>query len=105
MTERANGGSARAKSELTRIKARPRDLQARKDEALSVPRREPELIGPGALTFLARALVVPSRDPEDAKRYDAAVEAIAMQVVRAYEETRGATVYDVSTAERALLAG
>ena len=105
MTERANGGSARAKSELTRIKARQRDLQARKDEALSVLRREPELIGPGAITFLARALVVPSRDPEDQQRYDAAVEAIAMQVVRAYEEARGATVYDVSTAERALLAG
>lgn len=104
-TERANGGSAHAKGELTKIKARQRALQARKDAALAVLRREPELIVPGAITFLAHALVVPSHNAEDRIRYDAAVEAIAMRVVRAYEEGQGATVYDVSTAEGALLAG
>jgi hypothetical protein len=95
----------RAKGELTRIKSRQRSLQARKDEALAVLRRDPELIVPGEITFLAHALVVPSSDPEDRQRYDANVEAIAMQWARAYEETLGATVHDVSTAERALLAG
>lgn len=105
LTERAHGGSAHAKGELTKIKARQRDLQARKDAALAVLRREPELIAPGEITFLAHALVVPSHDSEDQKRYDAEIEAIAMQVVRAYEEARGATVYDVSTAQGALLAG
>ena len=105
LTDKANGGDSHAKGELTKIKARQRALQARKAEAIAVLQREPELIVPGEVTFLAHALVVPSSDPEDAQRYDANVEAIAMQVVRAYEEARGAVVYDVSTAERALLAG
>lgn len=105
LTEKANGGDFHAKGELTKIKARQRALQTRRAEALAVLRREPELLVPGDVTFVAHALVVPSSDPEDALRYDANVEAIAMQVVRAYEEARGAVVYDVSTAEQALLAG
>jgi hypothetical protein len=48
---------------------------------------------------------VPSGDPEDRKRYDADVEAIAMLQARAYEEALGATVHDVSTAERAVAVG
>src|SRR5215813_10294399 len=47
----------------------------------------------------------PSSDAEDRKRYDADMEAIAMQWVRAFEEALGATMHDVSTAERALAAG
>ncbi len=105
LTDKARMGDPRAKGELTRIKARQKSLQACKDEALAVLRREPELIAPGDITFLAHALVVPSSDPEDKQRYDANVEAIAIQWARAYEETLGATVHDVSTAERALLAG
>ncbi len=104
-TDKARSGDAHARGELTRIKARQKSLQARKDEALAVLRREAELIVPGEITFLAHALVVPSSDPEDKQRYDANVEAIAMQWARAYEETLGATVRDVSTAERALSAG
>jgi hypothetical protein len=104
-SQKASAGDPHAKGELTKIKARQRELQARKDEALAVLRREPELILPGEITFLAHALVVPSSDPEDQQRYDANVEAIAMQVVRAYEEALGAMVYDVSTAEQALAAG
>ncbi len=103
--EKADAGDARAKAELTRTKARQKGLQARKEEALAVLRREPELIVPGEVTFLAHALVIPSHDPEDKKRYDADVEAIAVQIVRAYEESLGAVVRDVSTAERALAAG
>ena len=105
LKEKADAGDARAKAELTRTKARQKGLQARKDETLTVLRREPELIVPGEVTFLAHALVVPSHDPEDKKRYDADVEAIAVQLVRTYEETLGAIVRDVSTAERALAAG
>lgn len=105
LSEKASAGNPHAKGELTKIKARQRAVQARKDEGLAVLRREPELIIPGETTFLAHALVVPSSDPEDQKRYDANVEAIAMQVVRAYEEASGAIVHDVSTAERALAAG
>jgi hypothetical protein len=105
LSEKASAGNPHAKGELTKIKARQREVQAHKDEALAVLRLEPELIMPGETTFLAHALVVPSSDPEDQKRYDANVEAIAMQVVRAYEEASGAIVHDVSTAERALAAG
>jgi len=104
-TEKARTGDSRAKGELTRIKARQKGLLVSKNEALTVLRCEPELIIPGGITFLAHALVVPSSDPEDKQRYDSNVEAKAMQWVRAYEETLGAIVYDVSTAERALLAG
>ena len=105
MTDKANAGDSRAKGELTKIKARQRRLLAHKAEALAVLRREAELIVAGEVTFLAHALVVPSSDGEDRKRYDANVEAIAMQWVRAFEEALGATVHDVSTAERALAAG
>lgn len=105
LSEKASTGNPHAKGELTKIKARQRELQARKDVALAVLRREPELIMPGEVTFLAHALIVPSGDPEDQKRYDANVEATAMQAVRAYEEALGAIVHDVSTAEQALAAG
>ena len=105
LSEKASNGNHHAKGELTKIKARQRELQARRGEALAVLRREPELIMSGEVTFLAHALIVPSGDPEDQKRYDANVEATAMQAVRAYEEALGAIVHDVSTAEQALAAG
>jgi len=105
LTEKANAGDSRAKGELTRIKYRQKGIQARKAEALAVLQREPELIIPGAITFLAHALAVPSSDPEERKRYDADVEAIAVQWARAFEESLGATVHDVSTAARAVEVG
>ena len=75
------------------------------EAAVQVLRREPELIIPGEITFLAHALVVPSDDPQDRKRHDKEIEAVAVQVVTAYEQARGARVIDVSTPERALAAG
>jgi len=105
LTEKVNAGDSRARGELTRIKNRQKGLQARKADALAVLQREPELITPGAITFLAHALVVPSSDPEERKRYDADVEAIAVQWARAFEESFGATVHDVSTAARAVEVG
>jgi len=105
LTDKANAGDSRVKGELTKIKARQKSLQARKNEALAVLHREPELVVPGEVTFLAHALVVPSSDPEDQKRYYAGIEAIAMQWARAFEEAIGATVHDISTSERALAAG
>jgi hypothetical protein len=92
-------------SELTRIKERQRALSARREEALATLRREPELIAPGEVEFLAHALVVPSSDPEDRKRHDRRVEAIAVKVAWVYEEASGATVKDVSTPELARAAG
>jgi len=104
-TEKASTGDARAKGELTRIKTRQQALKTRKAESLAVINREPELIAPGNVIFLAHAFVMPSSDPVDKMRYDADVEAIAVQKARAFEETLGATVSDVSTPERALAAG
>jgi len=103
--EKADAGDIRAKGEVTRVKLRQKELAARKEEALHVIEREPALIVPGEITVLAHALIVPSNDPEDRSRYDADVEAVAVQAARAYEEELGATVLDVSTAERALTAG
>jgi hypothetical protein len=80
LTEKARTGDPRASGELARIKERQRALTARREEALAALRREPELINPGDVTFLAHALVVPSSDAEDQKRHDAAIEAMAVKV-------------------------
>jgi hypothetical protein len=105
LTERARAGDARAKGEVTKIRDRQRTLADRKGAALEVLRRESQLIVPGEVTFLAHALVVPTADPEDRKRHDADVEARAVQVAWAYEAGAGATVQDVSTPDKAVLAG
>jgi hypothetical protein len=105
LRDRATGGDTWARNELARIKKRQRALVARRRAALAALEREPELITPGAVTFLAHVLVIPSDDPEDRKRYDAKVEAVAVQEARAYEEAHGAEVVDVSTAELARAAG
>jgi hypothetical protein len=105
LADKARAGDARAKGELTRIRDRQRTVADRKEAALAVLRREPALLAPGEVTFLAHALVVPTADPEDRKRHDADVEARAVQVAWAFEATAGATVQDVSTPDRAVLAG
>lgn len=105
LSTRAQAGDARARGELTRIKTQQKELQKRKAEALRVLSREPELIVPGDVTLLAHALVLPSRDPADRIQFDANVEEIALKWVRSFEEARGATVKDVSTASKARAAG
>jgi superfamily II DNA or RNA helicase len=105
VAEKARAGDPKAKGELTRIRNRQRTLADRKEAALAVLRREPDLIGPGEVTFLAHALVVPTADPEDRRRHDIDVEARAVQVAWAFEAADGATVQDVSTKDRAVLAG
>lgn len=104
-TEKARAGDPRAKGELTQIKERQRSLAIQMDSILSTMRREPELIVPGEVKFLAHALVVPSSDPEDRRRYDEEVEALAVKMAWAYEEGLGARVHDVSTPELAVAAG
>ncbi len=105
LTEKARAGDSRAKGELTEIKERQRNLAAQHEAILQSIRREPELIVPGEVTFLAHALVVPSSDPDDRKQYDEEVEALAVKVAWAYEESLGAQVEDVSTAKLAVAAG
>jgi hypothetical protein len=103
--DKAQAGDPRAKGELTKIKDRQKALATRRDDALSALRREPELIVAGEVAFLAHALVVPTDDPEDKKRFDAEIEAIAVKVTRAYEEAAGAVVRDVSKPHLARAAG
>jgi Helicase conserved C-terminal domain/Domain of unknown function (DUF3883) len=105
LREKAQAGDPRAKGELTKIKDRQKGLAARREAALAVLKREPELIGADAVTFLAHALVVPTDDPEDQKRYEAEVEAIAIKVAWAFEEAAGAVVKDVSKPHLARAAG
>jgi len=72
---------------------------------LAQARREVELIQAGSVEIIATALVQPSQDPEDIKARIAAVERIAMEVAIAFEAAQGADVRDVSTPEKARLAG
>ena len=103
--EKARDGNRAAAAELERIKAQQRSLAQRRDQALLQARREVELIQPGRVEILASALVQPSTDPEDIKARDAEVERIAMEVVIAFESAQGADVRDVSTPDKARLAG
>jgi len=103
--ERVRAGDQRAQAELARLRERQRNLADRREEALAVLRREPELVEPEEVAFLAHALVVPSSDPDDRRRHDDEVEAIAVRVTVAYEEARGATVRDVSIPARSVGAG
>ncbi|MEW6276083.1 MAG: helicase-related protein [Bacillota bacterium] len=105
LSERAGAGDAAAKGELTKVKKQQRELTDRIERSLAVLRREPELIVPGEVHFLAHALVVPSSDPEDRARYDREIERIAVRVAWGYEESRGCAVRDVSAPELAIRAG
>jgi superfamily II DNA or RNA helicase len=104
-SERARAGDPRAQGEITKIKNRQRSLGFRREESLRVLRREPELIAPGEVMFLAHALVVPSIDPADQRHRDDQIEAIAMHVTWVYEEACGGVVRDVSRPELAVAAG
>jgi SNF2 family DNA or RNA helicase len=104
-TDRARTGDPKAKAELTRVRDRQRALLTHRDRALSALRAEPELISPSEVHFITHALVVPSADPEDRKRHDEEIEALAVRLAWAYEEAFGAKVKDVSKPLLALQAG
>lgn len=102
---KAQNGDSTAKARLASIKKRQAAIKRRLEETLAVMRREPDLIAPGEVTFLAHALVVPATDCKEVERYDAEIESIAMSVAVAHEEALGARVTDVSTPELAAAAG
>ena len=104
-SEKARAGNIGATKALKEIKEQQRSLTDRRTMALATVRREPELVSPGTVSFIAHALVVPSISPDDLARHDAQVEQIAMKFARAYEEAGGAIVKDVHTSELALAAG
>jgi hypothetical protein len=105
LNEKVRAGDLNAKKQLSRVRDRQKSLHSRKKEALESLRREPDLIHAAAIEFLAHALVLPSDDPEDQKRFDAQVEAIAMKIALAHEEANGAIVKDVSKPNLARAAG
>ncbi len=104
-TERSRSGDPSAKGELSKIKRRQRSLASVRGRRLGELQSEPGHIRPGAFEFLVHALVAPNQDPEEAKRFDAQVEAIAVEVATGYEESLGAAVKDVSKPELARRAG
>ena len=105
LSQKAREGNQAAAQHLAEIKEQQRALSQRRDRALTILRREPELIVPGAVDFIAHALVVPSIDRADLERHQANVEQIAMDLVRAFEEAAGAKVKFVHTPELARAAG
>jgi len=103
--EKARTGNRKAVEALEEVKHQQKQLAGRRANALAVMKREPDLIEPGSLTFVAHALVVPSSEPTDIKEHDINVEMVAMRVARAFEEAAGAKVQDVHTPELARAAG
>jgi hypothetical protein len=103
--EKARTGNRRAIEALEEVKSQQRQLSSRRENALALLRREPELIEPGVITFVAHALVVPSSDPLDLEQHEVDVEMVAMKIARAFEEASGGTVWDVHTPELARAAG
>jgi len=104
-SQRARADDPKAKGELTRIKERQRLLSMRSEDALMAIRLEPDLVAVDQISFIGHALVVPSSDPEDRKRHDEAVEALAVKLAWSYEEGLGSKVKDVSTPSLARGAG
>ena len=105
LTDVARTGDRHAVEELARVKERQRSLTAVRSHRVADMQAEPDFIRAGDVEFVVHALVVPAEDPEDSERYDADVEAIAMEVAAAYEASFGAEVEDVSRPEPARRAG
>jgi SNF2 family DNA or RNA helicase/transcriptional regulator with XRE-family HTH domain len=101
----AQEGRKQAAEQLELIKTRHSALSKVREARLAAIRAEPGQVVLGPVRFIAHALIVPSLDPEDAKRFDAEVEAVAVKLATAYEENANAKVRDVSNAARARAAG
>jgi len=104
-SDKARSGNRKAMEALEEVKRQQRELASHRQNALAVLHREPDLIAPGEVTFVAHALVVPSADPADIEQHDKNVEMVAMQLAQAFEEAAGSKVLDVHTPELARRAG
>lgn len=101
LRERAEAGDRQAVEELEAVRREQQALGAERQQHLDHLHAGPEQIVASPLRWIARALVVPTRDAEELERHDRNAEAVAMAIVRAVEEARGATVIDVSTPPKA----
>lgn len=102
---KARSGNVKAMEALEDVKRQQRTLASSREHSIKVLHREPDLITPGEIRFIAHALVVPSSDPEDIAQRDVNVELAAMRITEAYEMASGAEVRDVHTPELARKAG
>lgn len=105
LSQKAREGNRAAAQHMSEIREQQRSLSKRRDRALTILRREPELIVPGEVVFIAHALVVPSTEQEDIERHQNDVERVAMDLARAFEEAAGAAVRFVHTPQLARAAG
>jgi SNF2 family DNA or RNA helicase len=101
---KARAGNTKVFEALETIKQQQRILSQELEKAIAMLYREPELIVPGEVRFIAHALVVPSDDPDDKERYNVNVERRAMEFAWAFEEDAGAKVVDVHTPDLAVAA-
>ena len=101
----ANRGEAGAQAELAVVKQQQDRLIAEKQRGLAPLEAGAALVEPGEARMIARALVLPADDPDERRRHDARVEAIAMERARAHEHAAGAVAHDVSQPELGRLAG
>jgi hypothetical protein len=104
-SEKARTGNRKAMEAMEEVKRQQRQLAGRRENAIKVLHREPELIAPSTITFVAHTLVVPSTDPLDMEQHDVTIELAAMKIAQAFEEATGAKVLDVHTPELARMAG
>ena len=96
ISDEARRGDPRMQAELAVVKEAQSRLSTEKKRHLALLEAEPSLIEPDRAEMIAHAVVVPTADPDERQRHDAEVEAIAMRLAHAHEETAGATVRDVS---------
>ncbi|TVR66598.1 MAG: DUF3883 domain-containing protein [Candidatus Competibacteraceae bacterium] len=105
LRDKARAGNPSAELELAKIRQQEKGLTRRRDRALAVLRREPELIVPGEVEFIAHALVTPPEGETAQRQFAADVERIAMELVKVTEEAEGALVEFVHTPPLARAAG
>jgi hypothetical protein len=103
--EKARKGNLKAQEALDSVKARQKQLVRQREQALEALRKEPELIKLRDAHFIAHALAVPSTTQGELERHDSEVEAVAISISRAYEESAGADVKDVHSPPLARAAG
>lgn len=89
-----------AKSKLADCEHELDMLDAKQNEAQAALLSGIDRIGLGQATIYARALVLPIPPKQAQRRRDNKIEAIAMRVARAHEESFGAAVEDVSDPQR-----
>ena len=105
LREAVQVGKKQAAVQLELVKIRHSALSKVRENRLATIKAEPNQIALGPVRFIAHALIVPSIDADDEKRFDAQVEAVAVKLAVAHEENADGKVRDVSTAARARAAG